>query len=347
MLRRVPSPFALALLGVGVFLLALAPLLTWYVGPRVKLTPTDVDVTSVMTGRGSYFDADAGTTVHARTITLTRRILGDVNAGADHHAAVWDVSTTIDTPKTLPLKDPRRSLSWTVERWVADRSTNLPVHCCGETPTFDADAFLKFPFGVRKQTYRWWDSTLGGAVPLSYAGTVKVLCHEGYRFTGSIRPTRTGTRQVPGVLVGLPRQAQVLAEQWYANPRIALVVDRRSGEIIDASIAPKVTLRRPGGGQDQVTLLQSDRLAMTDATRRVVVDRAVDDSRKLQLVDETLPIGALTVGGPLALLGLVMLLVRERRSPSVVTPEGALSPARNDPGCGARDAEFVTDVSSP
>lgn len=159
MLRRIPSPFALALLGVGVFLLAFVPLLTWYVGPRVKLTLTNIDVTSVMTGRGSYFDADSVTTVHGRTITLTRRILGDVHAGAAHNAAVWDISTTIDTPKTLPLQDPRRSLDWTVERWVGDRSTNMPVHCCGETPAFDTDAFLKFPFDVRKETYRWWDST--------------------------------------------------------------------------------------------------------------------------------------------------------------------------------------------
>ncbi|WP_329296645.1 DUF3068 domain-containing protein [Streptomyces pseudovenezuelae] len=339
MLRRVPSLFALALLGVGVFLLALAPLLTWYVVPHVKLTPIDVDVTSVMTGRGSYFDADATTTVHGRTITVTRRVLGDVHAGTADDA-VWDVSTTIDTPKTLPLKDPRRSLQWTVERWVSDRRTNLPVHCCGETPAFDADAFLKFPFDVRKQTYRWWDSTLGASVPLRYAGTEKVLGHKGYRFTGSVQPIRTDTRQVPGVLVGLPRQGQVFAEQWYANPRIALVVDPRSGEIIDASIAPKVTLRRPGGERDEVTLLQSDRIGMSDATRRVVVDQAVADSRRLRLIEESLPTAALSVGGPLAVLALVMLLVRGRRSPSAVTPEGALSPARNDPHHEAQDTNL-------
>ncbi|MFI8836462.1 DUF3068 domain-containing protein [Streptomyces afghaniensis] len=340
MLRRVPSLLALALLGVGVFLLTLAPLLTWYVVPRVKLTPLEVDVTSVMTGRGSYFDADAATTVHGRTITVTRRVLGDVDAGAAHNAAVWDVSTTIDTPKTLPLKDPRRSLQWTVERWVSDRRTNLPVHCCGETPAFDADAFLKFPFDVRKQTYRWWDSSLGAAIPLRYTGTKKVFGHEGYRFTGSIWPVRTGTRQVPGALVGLPRQGQVLAEQWYANARIALVVDRHSGQIIDASIAPKVTLRRPGGERDEVTLLQSDRLGMSDATRRVVVNRAVADSRKLQLIEGTLPTAALSVGGPLAVLALLMLLVQGRRSPSVVTREGALSPARNDPHQDAHDTNL-------
>ncbi|OIJ99270.1 hypothetical protein BIV25_09585 [Streptomyces sp. MUSC 14] len=347
MLRRIPSPFALALVGSGVFLLALASLLAWYVGPRVRLTPTDIDVTSVMTGRGSYFDTDVGSTTHDRTITLTRRVLGDVRAGASHDAAVWDVSTTIDTPKTLPLKDPRRSLQWSVERWVSDRRTNMPVHCCGETPSFDADAFLKFPFDVRKQTYRWWDSTLGGSVPLRYTGTQRVLGHEGYRFTGSVRPTRIGSRQVPGILVGLPRQGQVFAEEWYADPRIALVVDQRTGEIVDASIAPNVTLRRLGGRQDAVTLLQSDALAMTDATRKAVVDRAVADAGKLRLVGQTLPLAAAGVGGPLAVMGLVMLLVRGRRKPHGDPSGTPLLPGGNNSGEGVHDAEFVIDVSGP
>ncbi|MEU1405668.1 DUF3068 domain-containing protein [Streptomyces sp. NPDC005728] len=325
MLRRIPPSFALAVLGFGAFLLALAPMFAWYVGPRMTRTPADINVTSVLTGRGSYFDIDAETTLHDRTITLTQRILGDVHAGAGHDAAVWDVSTTIDTPKTLPLKDPRRSLQWTVERWVSDRRTNLPVHCCGETPSFDADAFLKFPFDVRKQTYRWWDSTFGASVPMRYSSTAKVLGHEGYLFTGSVQPTRTATREVPGVIVGLPKQGQVLAEQWYSNARIALVVDQRTGEIIDVSIAPKVTLRQPGGKRDEVTLLRSERLAMTDSAHRVVVDRAVADSRMLRLVGTTLPATAAGVGAPLAAVGLAMLLIRGRSSLQPLEPPPGLA----------------------
>ncbi|MGK5643686.1 porin PorA family protein, partial [Streptomyces sp. URMC 126] len=76
-------------------------------------------------------------------------------------------------------------------RWVTDRRTNLPVHCCDESPAFAGEAYLKFPFGVEKRTYQWWDNTLGGTVPMRFTDTTRVAGREGYRFTGSVAPTRT------------------------------------------------------------------------------------------------------------------------------------------------------------
>ncbi|MGY1454688.1 DUF3068 domain-containing protein [Streptomyces sp. SS8] len=304
MLRHSRSRPALALLGAGVFLLVLAPMLAWYVEPRAKRTPTDVNMTTVLTGRGSYFDTDSVTTVEDQEITVTRRVLGDVADSERSGRAVWDVSTTIDTPRTLSLGDPRRSLKWTTERWVTDRRTNLPVHCCEETPAFDGDAYLKFPFDVRKRTHRWWDSTLGGAVPLRFAGTRDVFGHRGYRFTGTVRPVRTGTRQVPGRLVDRPGQGQVLAEEWYANDRIELVVDPRTGRLLDVSLAPRMTLRAPGGERDEAVLLRSDRLRFSEATRRQAVRLAESDNRRLRMLGETAPAGAALAGTLLAVAAL-------------------------------------------
>lgn len=321
MLRSSSSRPALILLGVGVFLLVLAPMLAWYVEPRAKRTPTDIDVTSVLVGHGSYFDAESVATLDDQTITITRRVLGDVSASERNNVAVWDVSTTVDTPKTLPLKDPRKSLKWTTERLVTDRRTNLPVHCCQETPVFDADAYLKFPFDVKKQTYRWWDGTLGSAVPLRYAGKGSVLGHEGYRFTGTVDPTRTSTRQVPGVLVGRPKQSQVFAEEWYANDRIDLLVDPRTGTLLDVSLAPRMTLRAPGGKQDEVVLLHSEKLRTTEATRRAAVATAADSTRQLDALGRTAPVAAAATGAPVALAGLVLITRRSSRRPK--------TPARN------------------
>ena len=98
-MRRTASPLSLVLLGTGVFLLVLAPLLAWYVEPRAERTP----------------------------ITITRRVLGDVAASERSGRAVWDVSTAIDTPDTLTFRDPRRSYQWTLERRVTDRRTNAPA----------------------------------------------------------------------------------------------------------------------------------------------------------------------------------------------------------------------------
>ncbi|MCE4947568.1 DUF3068 domain-containing protein [Streptomyces albulus] len=301
---RTAAPLALALLGAGVFLLVLAPLLAWYVTPRAAVTPVDVDVTTVFTGTGSYFDTGALATRDRQRITVTRHVLGDVAASERSGRAVWDVSTTVDTPATLPLADPRRSFQWTTGRWVTDRRSNAPAHCCGEGPTrFDGDAYLKFPFAVQKKTYRWWDDTLGAAVPLRFAGTVQLSGITGYRFAGTVPATRTGTRQVPGRLVGRPGQGQIQAEEWYANTGIGLVVEERTGRIVDASISPVKTLRAPGARRDAVVLLRARGLAFTPATRRAQVALARADGAKLVLVGRTLPVTAGAAGGVLAVAG--------------------------------------------
>lgn len=314
-MRRSASPLSLALLGFGVFLLVLAPMLAWYVEPRAQRTPVDVVSTTVLTGTGSYFDQEDLETKDDRKLTVTRRVLGDVTASAKHGTAVWDVSQTIDTPRTLRLDDPRRSFQWTTERWVTDPATNRPVHCCGESPgQFAGEAYLKFPFDVEERGYTWWDSTLGGTVPLRYAGRAEVQGYEGLRFTGAVEQVRTGTRQVPGLLVGRPESGQVQAEEWYANKDIEIVVDRRSGRILRVSIAPTVTLRAPGGEKDEVVLLRSDGLEFTEATQREQVALASRDSRKLQVVGETAPIGAAAAGALLAPVGAVLAVRGRPRS---------------------------------
>ncbi|MGW7360505.1 DUF3068 domain-containing protein [Streptomyces sp. NPDC054802] len=313
-MRRSTSLLSLILLGAGVFLLVLSQLLVWYVEPRAKRTPTDVNSTTVFTGQGSYFDTESVSTVGDQTITITRRVLGDVAGGERSGNAIWDVSTQIDTPKTLPLADPRKSLQWTTERWVTDRRTNLPVRCCEEKPEFEGEAYLKFPFDVEKRSYAWWDSTLGATVPLKFDGDVEIDGHEGYRFVGTVEATAIGTRQVPGALVRSPGPGQVLAEEWYSNAGIELTVDRRTGRIMNALIAPTKTLRAPGSQKDAVTLLSSKRLEFTEATRREQVKLASEDSSRLKLLGETAPLGGGIAGGLLAAAGAV-LVIRGRRQP--------------------------------
>ncbi|MFF8833375.1 DUF3068 domain-containing protein [Streptomyces sp. NPDC015131] len=320
-MRRTASPLSLLLLGAGVFLLVLAPLLVQYVQPRAKVTPVDVDTVTVFTGTGSYFDTGRIATVTGRPLTITRQVRGDVADSVRSGHAVWDVSTSVDTDRTLPASATHDSLQWTLERWVTDRRTNEPVHCCEESPTFDGEAYLKFPFDVEKRSYRWWDGTLGSTVTLRFAGTQKVQGYEGYRFTGRVEPVRTGTRLVPGRLVGQPARPQVLAEEWYANHGIELVVDRRTGRIVNAAIGPRKVLRAPGSRKDAVVLLDSRRMEFTPGTQRAQVALAAADNRKLRLLGETVPLAAAVLGGLAAAAGLVLLVRgRPRRPDSAAAP---------------------------
>ncbi|WP_328555720.1 DUF3068 domain-containing protein [Streptomyces sp. NBC_00358] len=313
-MRRKFSPLSLILIGLGTFLLVLAPMLVWYVEPRAAVNPIDIDTTAVYTGTGSVFDAGRVETVPGQNITVTQVVRGDVADSERSGKAVWDVTTTVDTDRSLPAADPHDALEFTPGRWVTDRRSNEPVHCCQEHPYFEGEAYLKFPFDVRKRAYRWWDDSLGAPVTLRYEGTRKIRGYEGYRFTGTVPATRTGTRLVPGAIVGEPQRAQVLAEEWYANHLIELVVDQRTGRVIYAQVGPRRTLRAPGGEKDAAVLLDSPKLAFTAATQRDQVAQAKSESGQLRLLGRTLPIGAAVAGFVLVAVGAV-LMVRGRRDP--------------------------------
>ncbi|MCL7426846.1 DUF3068 domain-containing protein [Streptomyces sp. YS415] len=312
-MRRTASPLSLILLGLGTFLLVLAPMLAWYVEPRAAVNPIDIDTTAVYKGTGSVFDTEKIETVPDRTITVTQRVRGNVAESEESGNAVWDVITTVDTDKSLPAADPYDALDYVPHRWVMDRKTTRPVHCCEEKPYIEGEAYLKFPFDVQKRDYRWWDNTLGGTITMSYRGTKKIQGYTGYRFTGSVPATRTGTRLVPGRLVDVDA-SQVLAEEWYANHGVELVVDQATGRVLYAQTGPRRTLRAPGGEKDEAVLLDSEKIAFTTETQKEAVSQAEDDSGRLRLVGQTLPIGAGVVGFVLAAVGGA-LVVRGRRDP--------------------------------
>lgn len=312
-MRRKVSPFALVLLGFGTFLLVLAPLLTWYVTPRAAVTPIGLDTTAVYTGTGSVFDTTKLKAVPGQRITVTQHVRGDVADSERSGDAVWDVALAVDTgtPPSASI-DPHTALDFTSERWVTDRRTNQPVHCCHEQPYHEGDAYLKFPFDVRKQSYQWWDSTLHSTVTVRYGGTRKVQGYTGYLFTGRAEPARTGTRLVPGTLVGRPAAGQVAAEEWYSDHGIELVVDQRTGRVLYAQLGPRRTLRAPGSTKDAVVLLDSRKIAFTAATQKQQVKLAKRESGLLRLTGRTLPVGAAVAGAVLAMAGAVWV-VRGRR----------------------------------
>ncbi|WSQ08791.1 DUF3068 domain-containing protein [Streptomyces sp. NBC_01231] len=326
-MRRTVSPLCLILLGLGTFLLVLAPLLAWYVQPRAAVNPLDIDTTAVYEGTGSVFDTEKLKTVPDQRITVTQRVRGNVaESERSGRAAVWDVTTTVDTDKSLPAADPHDALEFVPHRWVMDRRTTKPVHCCREKPYIEGEAYLKFPFDVRKRSYQWWDNSLGSTVTLRYRGTEKVQGYTGYRFTGTVPPSKVGTRLVPGSIVDQAGRPQVLAEEWYSNHGVELVVDQATGRVIYAQVGPKRTLRAPGAKKDAVVLLDSRKIAFTTGTQKEAVRQASRDSGQLRTVGETLPIGAAVAGFVLTVAGGVLVVRGRKRPDSQETPDPSRVP---------------------
>jgi hypothetical protein len=325
-MRRTASPLSLILLGLGTFLLVLAPLLAWYVEPRAAVNPIDIDTTAVYRGTGSVFDTEELETVPGRRITVTQRVRANVAESERSGNAVWDVATTVDTDKSLPAADPHDALEFIPHRWVMDRKTTKPVHCCDEKPYIEGEAYLKFPFDVQKRSYQWWDNSLGATVTLNYRGTEKVQGYTGYRFTGTVPPSKVGTRLVPGTIVDQPNRPQVLAEEWYSNHGIELVVDQATGRVVYAQVGPKRTLRAPGAKKDAVVLLDSPKIAFTTETQKEAVRQAKRDSGQLRAVGETVPLGAAVAGFVLAAVGGVLVIRGRKRPDSPETPDTPPAP---------------------
>lgn len=316
-MRRSKKPHPAAgflVFGVGVLFLALAPLTRWYVLPRVELTPLDENVTDVSTGTGRYFDANTLTFTGPVMLTVTRHLIGDVAAGEAGGVAVWNVSTQVDTPQTLPLHDPRAALSWTLERWVFDRHTNLPVHCCGETPRFQGNAYLKFPFEVGKGEYQYWSPQARRSFPVRYTGSVTMSGHQLYRFDGTLPATRTGGMDVPGSLVGEPHATGLVhVDEFYRDDGTELLVDPLSGTPIGGFQHPRITLRLPGSDQDRATVFTATFTA-TAGSERSVLSLVEQSDRRLSLARTGLPIADLVLGSLGVLLGILLLITNARRA---------------------------------
>ncbi|MEC3980077.1 DUF3068 domain-containing protein [Amycolatopsis sp. H20-H5] len=301
-------------LGLGVLWLAFVPLLRWYVVPRVELTPIAVNTTTVSSGPGTYFDSTTLTTKGPVTMTATSHVISDSAEGEETGYAVWNISTTVDTPETLRRHDPRASLGWTLQRWVGDRRTDLPVHCCGESPVFTGNVYLKFPFGVTKGSYDYWNSAAGKAFPIHFTGIETIEGHQFYRFDGTVPPTRIGTRQIPGRLLGEPNvPGLVTAQQYYSDADTEILVDPMSGIPVGGTQHPLTTFRLPGSTTDRLTVLSAT-FTTQPASERALLAQIDSTDRQLRLIQDVLPVNALRLGGTQLLLGVALLVRTARRA---------------------------------
>jgi hypothetical protein len=302
--------------GIGVLCLALAASIHWFVLQRVEVAPVDADVTDTSTGLGTYFDTHTLGMVGPVPLTVTRHLVGDVAASQANGAAIWNISTRVDTPTTLKWNDPRLSLTWNVERWVFDKHTTAPVHCCGETPRFAGNAYLKFPFDLGKGVYEYWDADAKRSFPIHFTGEQTVRGHLLYRFAGTLPPTRTTSVDVPGSLVGMPdHQGLVHVDQYFRDDSTEILVDPLSGVPVTGSQHPRITLRLPGSDRDLATVFTAT-FTSTDASVVSVLTVVDNADRQLRLA-HALPIACLLIGTAGTVGGAALLLggaLRARRS---------------------------------
>lgn len=311
------------LIGLGVFLLALAPLAKWVVYPRVAVAPigctgdseTCKDKISLSRASGtatSLFDPTTLTVKSNVPLTSILRVRADVVASKDGKLVADGFTNVSDDAGT--------TISAFTERIAFDRNTSVMQNCCGTNENgasitdFTGLNPYKFPFGTEKKTYNFFDGTLNKSLPMEFKGTEQINGLDVYRFVQTIAPAKFGTLDVPGNLVG-STDPDVKAPQFYSNVR-TVWIEPVTGVVVKGQEQQKQTLRG-SDGTDKLTLIDAT-LAFTQANIDDSARIAKDGKAQLVLIQSTLPLVGL-IGGLLAIgIGLFLVLgaprTRERNA---------------------------------
>lgn len=238
------------LIGLGVFAVALALLLPFYVVPRAKKTPLDLNITIMATGTGKILNGTG--TLQDEKVESRRIVRTDSQASDSKYTTVDESLCTYiirgDTP-VCPKDD--RLLSFTTDRVTADRKTAESVHIDayhenvnGDTSVRHTGLSYKWPIDAKKQTYQFFQPDLKQAFPATYQGTSKLkgltvyeyVCSTGpqaYQIGGAVSGTYADTRTVfveptTGTIVkGIEHQVQMLTNGQVAVD-ITLTFDDKS-----------------------------------------------------------------------------------------------------------------------
>lgn len=242
-MRRVIGSISL---GLGFALIALALLARPVLHDNLATVPLDQKSTSVSTGQNmsalhlhkgddgqAKYDKLSGVTL--KSTREVRGIPGVVSAAHRDTNAFWQTGVTSEAVGIGKLTFSQEGVSF-------NRKTGETTNCCGDfksagdlddpektVPATRQGLFFKFPFGVEKKTYKWWDGDMGKAADMKYVRDEDVFGTPTYVFEQVTPKTEVATREVPGAIFG--GEGNVTAKVMYANTR-TLWVEPNTGVLI-------------------------------------------------------------------------------------------------------------------
>jgi hypothetical protein len=331
-LRRVVS---FAVLGLGVFGIAAGLLLRFYAYPALAKIPHDPKTTAVAQGNGItalvYVEKDGGpgTPEIRRNLSLTSSTFVSGDMRAPEVQADSDVTSWIEATRVKEDRD-GLTVNASVRELCLDRFTAEAVAPCTnqyieKTHEENKDTKVpgapnqvqfpglnfKFPFQTEKQTYPWYDTTLGKPVEARFEAEEQLQGLTVYRFKQSVPATNVDNRKVPGTLIGMP-EPTVDAGLYYQVNRI-LWIEPETGAVIKARQSMKQELRTAEQGEGAGTTVFDGTLELNKKTVDANVRTAQENMSKLWLLTG-LPVILWIVGGVLTLAGIVLVLTMRRRT---------------------------------
>jgi Porin PorA len=287
----------LVLCGLGAALIALAPLLHFWVAPSLIKAPRGGDVVSDASGDNiTYLDfnttppTEKTGTVHSRDVyhgidddstksvsvyTLTSEIYATAEPALGTDLIAGQERFAVDRDSALAVPDPRNK-----ERVDNDVDNEKSVH---------SGLIYKFPIGTEKHSYPFWDSHIRSSqYPMEYRGEVNVAGLNTYQFEQSIPDTV------------LPDQDP---ETHYVSHR-TVFIDPATGVIIKGTQDVDIMTGKPGD-KDRLVVLRGT-FTFTDQNIADSAKRAKDNGSTITLLKVTLPIVFLILGILVLVAGLLL-----------------------------------------
>ena len=309
----------LVLFGLGAFLVVLALLSRFYVYERLAVVPVDQESISYSYGD----DATIFSIVDQEEITTdlksTVKVAGDVDASEEasealgEDVAVWEKTVTTNPPDA-EITDEQPPLSFSHDYIAFERHTGEVLDWEGSflSSSVDPDTgeeirdydtvvdgyYFKFPFGVEKKNYMWWDGSLGESVEIEYQGTEVLDGLTTYVFSQVIEPTDVGDIEAPASIFGVDEEGDIVLDRMYSNER-TLWIEPETGAIVHSQEDQFVTADYEG---ESVATLTEVTSAFDDETISANVDSYSSQASQLKIVRVWLPLGA-------GILGLVLLVI--------------------------------------
>ncbi|MCY9787865.1 DUF3068 domain-containing protein [Nocardiopsis sp. EMB25] len=296
---------AVVLIALGVFCLALAPMMRMWMASSLMKTPLDYYSQTVNVGEVDYFNIEEVEFVEGAAVEAHATIRADVASSTDD-TVVWDQFTWItDTDRDFGISSSSR-------RAGHDRVTGEAVDCCDamidEESVVQAGQLWKFPFMTEQRDYDFFETTVEEVVPMRFDGVEEIQGVETYRFVQTVEPTVVGERTIPRSVAGLEGEGDVTGDETFSITRtywiepvsgtpVNVVEDQHRAVVVDG---------------EEVLVLLSGELAFNQAS----IDKKIEDTEQaravLPLLRTTLPIGLGVLGLGLIAVAVVLLTTGRR-----------------------------------
>lgn len=298
----------LVLIGLGAFLVTLAPLLRTYVYDNLAVAPADYFVIQHnQDTNASYFDVQQLKVRSGVTMTSTSTVRGNV-AASKSGTNVWDRFTSVETSDGVRV-------DYSEQRTAFNPHTGYAVNCCSAFVGSDHNAkqtglVFKFPFFTEKRSYPFYDAQIKRALPMNYTGTETLNGLTVYKFTQHVGPVRIGTEQVPGNLLGMKEKGAVSTPRVYENTR-TYWVEPITGAPVKISEDQHQTLQSPAGSQHDLIAFAGN-MTTTNSDQQKLVANAKTQSTQIAMLHDYLPLIGVIVGVLLIVAGVVLFILGDR-----------------------------------